>query len=540
MDAQTVALEVAELLPYLKPDELAELEGLLSLPQALWQPNPGAQTRALASNADIVGYGGRAGGGKSDLICGLALTEHTRSLIVRREKAQTRRFATRLTELRGTSAGLNTQLGQYSLGDDRLVEFGGLDNPTDHERWRGIDHDLKAFDEVTDIREAQFRFIIGWARSAKPGQRVRILMCFNPPSTAEGRWVIKFFAPWLDDMHTNPAKPGELRWFTTIDGDPDTEVPDGRPFVIREDGTWDYGFDPEIEAVEDIRQPLSRTFIPAALVDNPYLMKDKQYVATLQSTPEPLRSQLLYGDFKAGMKDDQWQVIPTAWIDEAMERWAPRRQSKGPMDSMGVDVAAGGDDDFVIAPRHGLWFDELIVKPGSDFDQTGIKGAGEVVMNRRDRAPVHIDVIGWGSAVYGQLVSQDIQTIPINGASKSIERTVNGDLGFANLRAEMIWRMREALDPSNDEKVALPYDLKLRADLASYRWHNTPSGIVVESKDEIKARIGRSPDRGDAVWMGLRATIRAETLVQIYQRVSQSGHGQDYDRSAEIARDLEG
>lgn len=532
MDAQ----EIAELLPFCTPEQQAELIELLSLPQALWQPNPGAQTRALQSDADILGYGGRAGGGKSDLLCGLALTEHTRSLIIRREKAQTRRFSQRLTELRGSSQGYNSQLGQYALGEDKLVEFGGLDNPDDHERWRGIDHDLKAIDEATDVREAQARFIMGWARSAKQGQRVRIVLTFNPPATPEGRWIIKFFAPWLDDKHTNPAKPGELRWFTTIDGNPDYEVPDGRPFVVRPDGTWDYDFDPNIEAVEDIRQPLSRTFIPAKLTDNPYLMKDKQYVAQLQATPEPLRSQLLHGDFKAGISDDEWQVIPTAWIDEAMERWAPRRQRKGPMDSIGADVAAGGGDEFVISRRHDLWFDELVVKPGSDFDQTGIKGAGEVVMHRRDQAPVHVDVVGWGSAVHGQLHAQGIQSVPINGASKSIERTKNGDLKFTNLRAEGVWRLREALDPSNDDKVSLPYDLKLRSDLAAYRWVNTPSGILIESKDEMKERLGRSPDRGDAVWMALRATIKTQTLIELYEEVNRGSGG--YDRNAEMAKDL--
>lgn len=530
------AQEVAELLPYCTPAEQAELINLLSLPSALWMPNEGAQTRALQSEADILGYGGRAGGGKSDLICGLALTEHTRSLIIRREKAQTRRFSQRLTELRGTSTGLNSQLGQYALGGDKLVEFGGLDNPDDHERWRGIDHDLKAIDEATDVREAQARFIMGWARTTKTGQRVRIVLTFNPPSSPEGRWVIKFFGPWLDPMHTNPAKPGELRWFTTIDGDPDTEVPDGRPFVIRDGGVRDYDFDPKVEAVEDIRQPLSRTFIPAALVDNPYLMKDKQYVAQLQATPEPLRSQLLYGDFRAGMQDDQWQVIPTEWIDLAMERWAPRRQKKRTMDSMGADPSAGGDDEFVIARRHGLWFDELLVKPGADFDQAGIKGAAEIVMYRRDLVPVHVDVIGWGSAVHGQLVNQGIQSEPINGAAGSLERTKTGDLGFANMRAEGIWRLREALDPTNDEQVSLPYDLKLRADLAAYRWRPTARGIQIESKEDMRARLGRSPDRGDAVWMAWRTTLRTQTLIELYEQ-AQSG-GREYDRSAEIARDL--
>jgi len=47
------------------------------------------------------------------------------------------------------------------------------------------------------------------------------------------------------------------------------------------------------------------------------------YVTTLQGLPEPMRSQLLYGDFSVGREDDAWQVIPTAWIKAAMDRRKP-------------------------------------------------------------------------------------------------------------------------------------------------------------------------------------------------------------------------
>ena len=49
-----------------------------------WVPNVGPQTEAYYSEADEIFYGGEAGGGKTDLGIGLALTEHKRSLILRR------------------------------------------------------------------------------------------------------------------------------------------------------------------------------------------------------------------------------------------------------------------------------------------------------------------------------------------------------------------------------------------------------------------------------------------------------------------------
>src|SRR3954454_1074825 len=48
-----------------------------------WVPNPGPQTQAFVCKADELFYGGEAGGGKTDLGIGLALTEHKRSLLLR-------------------------------------------------------------------------------------------------------------------------------------------------------------------------------------------------------------------------------------------------------------------------------------------------------------------------------------------------------------------------------------------------------------------------------------------------------------------------
>lgn len=529
------AAAIRRVWPYLTAKEKGEIEKLLAKDARVWRPLPGPQLEALFSEADIVGFGGQAGGGKSDLITGLTLTEHTRSAIFRREKAQTERFTQRIEELLGSTAGLNSQKGIWRLPGGRLLELGGLDNPTDHQRWQGRDHDLKAFDEVTEMRESQVRFVMGWNRSAKAGQRSRALMTFNPPTTAEGRWVIKFFGPWLDDKHPNPALPGEVRFFTTIGDDADYELPDGRHFVVLDDGTFDYDFDEGKVDAKAIRRPKSRTFIPASVTDNPYYMGDANYIAQLQSLPEPLRSQMLYGDFKAGIEDDAMQVIPTAWIDAAMDRWvadarAKGLKGKGRMDSMGVDPAAGGRDKFVIARRHGVWFDDLIRIPGNQVGTDGAVGASHVLAARRDQAPMHVDVIGWGSAVHTSLVGNNLQSVPIIASNSSLERSKEGNLPFANKRAEMVWRMRETLDPNAPEPAMLPDDTMLRSDLAAYRWKYTARGILIREKDEMKKDLGRSPDDGDAVCLANMATVPMEALLNEIEH-RRAGN---YDRNDEL------
>lgn len=462
------------------PQEIERLDQLLTEGVPSWLPQQGPQTDAFNSPADIVGYGGAAGGGKTDLEIGLALTQHKRSIIYRKEGKQLQPVYDRVEEIIGTREGLSTMSGAWRLPNGRKLFFGGLNNPTDHKKYQGHAHDLKCFDECTEIPEHMVRFLMGWMRSSDPNQRCRVVMGFNPPTTSEGRWVISFFAPWLDDTHPNPAKPGELRWFTTIDGK-DVEVDSGD----------------EIEVDGEMVKPLSRTFIPSRVEDNVYYM-ESGYKATLQALPEPLRSQMLKGDFKAGMEEDPWQVIPEAWVREAQARWSPLT-TKTPMDSMGVDVARGGRDQTIIAPRHGNWFGELVTYPGTETPD-GPVVAGLVIKERRDQAPVHIDVVGWGSSPYDFLKQNGVHVIPINGAeSADNEKSIEGEMSFMNKRSLLIWRMREALDPANGQMIALPPDKELRNDLCSYKWSFTKQGIKIESKEDIIKRLGRSPDKGDAV-----------------------------------------
>lgn len=481
-----------ELISLMTEDEIAILNAYVAA-QPIWAPLPGPQTRALESDADIVGFGGAAGGGKTDLIAGACIRDHSRALIVRREKAQTEGVVQRITEIVGSNTGLNAQKAIWRLPVPRqpLVEFAGLDNPGDERRWQGRPHDLKAFDEVTEMREHQVRFVMGWARTNDPRQRVRVLMTFNPPTTPEGRWVIRFFAPWLDPSHPNPALPGELRWFTTVGDDQDYEVPDSRPFVIRADGTFDYDFDRKAHSQEEIVTPKSRTFIPSRVTDNPYYVKSG-YITQLQSLPPELRAQMLYGDFRAGMRDGAFTVFPTAWVDAAMARWKkPDRLPR--MDSLGVDIARGGADKTVIVARHGQWYSEFVVVPGKDTPDSATTGA-LVMAHARDRARLHLDAIGVGAGPVDWLLDRGQPVVAVNVAVRATTTAQGGVFGFSNLRTQLMWKLREALDPMNNTGICLPDVPELRADLAAVTWEMRGKYVQVCSRDKIIERIGRSPD----------------------------------------------
>jgi hypothetical protein len=232
--------------------------------------------------------------------------------------------------------------------------------------------------------------------------------------------------------------------------------------------------------------------------DNPYYMATG-YRAQLQALPEPLRSQLLLGDFKAGIEDDPWQVIPTAWVQAAMARWAEEPgQPTAPLTTVGVDVARGGRDKTVLARRYGRWFAPLERHPGTTTPDGPAVAALVIAAVGDSGATAHVDVIGVGSSVYDSLRDR-INVVGINFSEGTTALDRSGRLGFTNVRAEAYWRLREALDPAGGDHVALPPDPELLSDLTAPKWTMRTSGIQVESKEDIVTRLGRSPDAGDAV-----------------------------------------
>jgi hypothetical protein len=519
-----------ELLAYLTPEELAELDVLITSDPTIWRPLPGPQSIAYHSIADIVGYGGAAGGGKTDLACGKALTQHRKIMMLRRIGTELTGIIDRLEELLGSRDGYNGKDNIWRL-PKLQIELGAVPNAGDEKKFQGRPHDLLVFDEATNFLAQQVRFLLGWLRTTTPGQRCQALFTFNPPTSAEGRWVIDFFAPWLDKKFPNPAQAGELRYAASLPADDvhpngrDLWVADGRPFVLV-NGEPCYEFNPKDYKPDDIIKPLSRTFIPSRITDNPYLL-GTGYMSQLQSLPEPLRSQMLKGDFTAGIEDDPWQVIPTRWVEIAQARWK-RPDRLEPMDSLGVDVARGGKDNTIIARRHAMWFDEPLTYPGSETPN-GPTVAGLVLAAGRDQAPIHIDVIGVGASPYDFLNEARQQVLGINVAEKSFAKDMSGRLGFYNQRSEYWWKMREALDPTNNTGIALPPSKQLLADLCAPKWQLRGSVIQVESREDIIDRLKRSPDWASAYILALIDTPKRSVIESIG-----GGKRREYDPYAKL------
>lgn len=456
-------------------------------------------------------FGGKAGGGKTDLLLGACL-EHQRSIIFRREFVQLASIIERGKKIFFDLCRFNGRgFWQFRFnGKHRRIELGSCANLGDEDKYQGQAHDLKAFDELPKFAKIQFLTLIGWMRSPDPKQRCRVIAAGNPPMNAEEEWVVEFFAPWLDPTHTNPAAPGELRWFAMIRGE-DTEMPDSRRFVIvlsedKKDHTIVYDFNEADHKPEDIITPKSRTFIPASITDNPYYMASG-YIAVLQAMPEPLRSKLLYGDFAAGKEDDPWQVIPSAWVLAAQERWrvkvAAGFKPTTPLSSIGIDVARGGKDKTILTPRWDNFYGEQEKHDGSATPDGPTVAA--LAIQHRDKnggntaTKINIDIGMVGSSPYDYTKQMHKETHAMNGAEGTEARDKGGNLGFVNCRAQWYWQLRESLDPASGQDICLPPSRTLYVDLCTPRWKPTARGIQIEAKPDIIKRIKRSPDEGDSL-----------------------------------------
>jgi len=317
----------------------------------------------------------------------------------------------------------------------------------------------------------------------------------NPPRTSDGLWLLEWFAPWLDDSHPHPALPGDLRWAVYV-----------KDHMVWVDEPGEYRIEGELYTAK------SYTFIPASLEDNPY-RNTAEYRATLQSLPEPLRSQLLYGDWQAGLKDAADQTIPTEWVRKATARWDPKAPRGIPMCAIGVDASGGGEDPMVMAKRHDGWYDTLIKIAGEKIprDKAGSFAAGLVLTERRDQALIIVDLGGgYGGPMFEHLSANEIECLGFKGAEATARRTHDGRLGFFNTRSAAYWAFREALDPDQPggSPIRLPKDPRLLAGLTAPRFEVTPRGIKVEPKSKregdkkgVLERLGFSPDEADAVVM---------------------------------------
>lgn len=198
-------------------------------------------------------------------------------------------------------------------------------------------------------------------------------------------------------------------------------------------------------------------------------------------------------------------LIPYEWVELANERWKelkeegyePKKKCR-----LGVDVAGMGRDSSVLAPRYGNYAAEFEVHNSAGVaDHMHVAGMAVSYLKQKG-AKAFIDTIGEGAGVFSRLRElnyQNAYSCKFSEGAKNLH-DVTEVYTFANMRAYLYWTVRDWLNPKNGFQPALPPNDLLMQECTEIHWKFSSSGdIIMEAKDDIKKRLGRSPDYFDAL-----------------------------------------
>ena len=269
------------------------------------RPQPGPQTDFMASSADIVIYGGSAGGGKSYAL----LMEPLRYMRNRKYNALIFRHSyTQVTapgglwdtarniygSVRGAWPSKTPKL-HWTFRSGATVNFAHLTRDEDVESWQGSQIVYIGWDELTHFSDYQFFYMLSRNRSDS-GIKPYIRATCNPDPDS---WVKTFISWWIDKDtgYAIDERSGVIRYMARKDGNitwADTKED------LLERGFEDY----EVKSV---------TFIKSSLSDNKILMEiDPSYLSNLNNLPYVERERLLNGNWnirnKSGLMFQRGQV----------------------------------------------------------------------------------------------------------------------------------------------------------------------------------------------------------------------------------------
>lgn len=247
--------------------------------------------------------------------------------------------------------------------------------------------------------------------------------------------------------------------------------------------------------------------IPLSAEEHPNVKEGKEIVAgavTKEWIEERLieyggRDTALYRSRVLGLFPEQGDdmLISLADVERAQKRW---EKPAGEIKALGCDVARFGSDETIFCEI----YDSGVVGEMKSFrGQNLMETAGRVKTSNAPRKA--IDDSGLGGGVTDRLREQNENVIAYNAGASPFDKE-----RFLNKRAESWWLVREKL---KSDEIALPPDNKLAADLTNIKFSYTSRGqIKLEDKAQVKKRLGRSPDRGDALAIALAALYEPESV----------------------------
>lgn len=313
------------------------------------QPQKGKQMKFLECSADIVIYGGQAGGGKTFGI----LLECARNVAIKGYGAVI--FRRKLTEItregalwdeaaeiypqiggrESTSKGYVYHWDEYGT----KINFCHLTRDKDLKDWQGTQICVIAFDELTHFTKNMFFYMLSRNRSTC-GVRPYVRATTNPDADS---WVRKLLEWWIDaDGYAIEERSGVIRW------------------LINQNDEL-FWFSRKIDAVRKFPKmiPKSFTFIPSSVNDNKILMeKDPGYIANLDALPGVDRKRLKYGNWNARVSAGDYFRRENFEIVDALPLL--KKQVRCWDLAATVPSEANEDPDWTVGMRAGICADGVI------------------------------------------------------------------------------------------------------------------------------------------------------------------------------------
>lgn len=350
-----------------------------------------------------------------------------------------------------------------------------------HEAWSGFHavNTMFIVTEATGISDDTFEAIEGNLQGNS-----RILLVFNPNTTIGYAARSQKSPRWRKFCLNSLTAPNVLAKKILIHGQVDYE------WVKDKVETW--------------CEPIAETDVLAS--ENDFLFEGQWY------RPSDLARKKVLGEFP---KVDEDALIPISWVEAAQERWKGYHLDSHNFARFGIDVAGMGRDCTVICERHDNYVTFDKHNSGGRADHMKVAGLINHKMETLTGCIAMIDTIGEGAGVYSRCqeyftekgkeeIAGNIVSCKFSAGAKSSNGREYTDSSrqytFANLRAYLFWCVREWLNPDNNTGAMLPPDGTFLQEATEIKWSFLSSGkIIIEPKEDIKARLGFSPDEFDAL-----------------------------------------
>ena len=277
------------------------------------RPQPGPQENAMACGADILIYGGAAGGGKTWTLLMEPLRHHENPdfgcTIFRRTYPQIINQGGMWDESWKLYPHVGAKPNEgdliWTFPSGATVKFAQLQHEKNKHDYDGAQIALVEFDQLEHFTEGQFWWItLGRGRSMTGIQPYVRASCNPVPNDDRvGGWLTKLLDWWLDNGPEGtglpiPERDGVVRWF--IRG-------------ADEQLLWADKASDLMPLCSPGQTPLSFTFIGAKLEHNVLLERaDPRYRSKLMALPKVERERLLWGNWK--IKPEAGKVFDRAWF----------------------------------------------------------------------------------------------------------------------------------------------------------------------------------------------------------------------------------